>query len=85
MFFGCSSVHAGDCYRMFDPDTKIIHISRDIRWLNKMYYNTKDAAMEKKVKSKNLLVNVKILWMVTILSPPVTKESNNCTRSCPCK
>lgn len=38
MFVGYSPQHAGDCYRMFDPETKRIHISRDITWLNRLMY-----------------------------------------------
>jgi hypothetical protein len=30
--------HTGDCYRMYDPITERIHITRDIIWLNKMFY-----------------------------------------------
>ena len=38
MFVGYSLDHTGDCYRMWDPLTGWIHISRDIKWLDKMYF-----------------------------------------------
>ena len=37
-FVGYSPTHAGDCYQMWDPIKKSIHITRDIRWLKQMYY-----------------------------------------------
>ena len=41
-FVGYSPSHAGDCYRMWNPVKKSIHITRDIRWLKRMYYAAKD-------------------------------------------
>ena len=38
MFVGYSMDHAGDCYRMFNPKTNRVHITRDIKWLNRMYF-----------------------------------------------
>jgi hypothetical protein len=39
MFVGYAIDHPGDCYKMFDQKTMRVHTTRDIRWLNKMYYN----------------------------------------------
>jgi hypothetical protein len=39
MMVGYADSHAGDCYRMYDDDTKLVHLTRDIRWLKRMYYN----------------------------------------------
>jgi hypothetical protein len=39
MFVGYSRNHAGDTLHMWDPETKRVHLSRDIVWLNKMYFN----------------------------------------------
>jgi hypothetical protein len=39
MFVGYSPNHAGDTFRMWDLETKQVHVSRDILWLNKMYFN----------------------------------------------
>jgi len=36
---GYSLDHAGDTYRMWDPDTKRVHVSRDIVWLNTLFFN----------------------------------------------
>ena len=38
MFVGYASEHAGDCYRMYNEDTQRVHVTRDVRWLNRMYY-----------------------------------------------
>ena len=37
MFVGYAEDHAGDVYRMWNPATKKIVLSRDIQWLNKSY------------------------------------------------
>jgi hypothetical protein len=36
MFVVYSTIHAGDAYRMWDPRSRRVHITRDIKWLNKM-------------------------------------------------
>jgi hypothetical protein len=38
MFAGYSQSHSSDTYRIWDPRSKRVHITRDIRWLNKMYF-----------------------------------------------
>ena len=38
MFVGYSIQHPGNTYRMWDPNTSRIHTSRDIKWLNRMYF-----------------------------------------------
>ena len=38
MFVGYATNHAGDCYRMFNEDTLKVHLTRDVRWLNRLYY-----------------------------------------------
>ena len=38
MFVGYSSGHDGDCYDMWDPNTRRIHQSRDVTWLKRMFY-----------------------------------------------
>jgi hypothetical protein len=39
MFVGCSLDHTADCYEMWDPATSRVHQTRDVIWLNRMYYN----------------------------------------------
>jgi hypothetical protein len=39
MFVGYSTAHAGDTYCMWDPRSRRVHITRDIQWLNKMYFD----------------------------------------------
>ena len=36
-FVGYATEHAGDVYQMYDPNTKRIKISRDVRWMGKFY------------------------------------------------
>lgn len=38
MFVGYALDHAGDCYRMWDPKTGRIHVTRDIIWLKRMFF-----------------------------------------------
>jgi len=38
LFVGYPLNHPSDCYRMYDPETKRVHLSRDIVWLKRMYY-----------------------------------------------
>jgi Reverse transcriptase (RNA-dependent DNA polymerase) len=40
MFVGYATNHAGDVYYMFNPTTEKILVTRDIVWLNRMFYNT---------------------------------------------
>ena len=49
MFVGYALQHAGDCYRMYNPKTKKIMISRDIKWMNEMFYNIQDDTQTTKV------------------------------------
>ena len=39
MFVGYADSHAGDFYRMYDEDIQRVHITRDVRWLHRMYYD----------------------------------------------
>ena len=47
MFVGYSLKHAGDCYRMWDPLTSRIHMSRDIKWLDRMYFSNQPSTLNK--------------------------------------
>ena len=41
MFVGYNTDSGDDVYRMWNPKTKIIHRTRDIIWLRRMYYQVK--------------------------------------------
>lgn len=64
MFVGYSLEHSGDCYRMWDPKMGRIHISRDISWLDKMYFskqhdhNPPDSQVGKSVLTTNEIAYV---------------------------
>ena len=38
MFVGYTNDHTGDCYRMWNPITNMVHETRDVLWLNRMYF-----------------------------------------------
>lgn len=38
--------HPGDCYRMYDPVTKRVHVTRDVIWLKRMYYQRPEPVHE---------------------------------------
>jgi hypothetical protein len=38
MFEGYALDHAGDCFQMYDVETKRVHLSRDVVWLRRMYF-----------------------------------------------
>jgi hypothetical protein len=42
MFVGFSAAHADNPYWIWDPRSRIVHITRDICWLNKMFFNRSD-------------------------------------------
>jgi hypothetical protein len=46
MFVGYCLNHAGDTFRLWDPDTKRVHLSQDIVWTGKMYFNTYQSTIE---------------------------------------
>ena len=50
MFCGYAQDHDIDCYRMWDSATNRMHLTRDVIWLQRMYYEKKtngiDIAME---------------------------------------
>jgi hypothetical protein len=37
---GYADDHAGDVYRMWDPDTDGVHETRDVTWLKRMYFTS---------------------------------------------
>ena len=39
IFVGYANNHGGDCYRMFNPESNRVLITRDVTWLKQMYYS----------------------------------------------
>ena len=39
MMVGYADNHTGDCYRMYNDATRRVHISRDVRWLDRMFFS----------------------------------------------
>ena len=46
MFVGYAPQHAEGVYRMWDPTTKRIHVTRDIVWLRRMYFQRQPTVLE---------------------------------------
>ena len=46
MFVGYAKQHAGDCYEMLNLQTNRVLITRDVLWLNKMYFSDNSAPYE---------------------------------------
>jgi hypothetical protein len=40
MFVGYTSNHKGDCYRMWNPKTKKVSKTRDMGFLNRVFFKT---------------------------------------------
>ena len=57
MFIGYDLEHAEDYYKMYNPKTNRYHITRDVKWLDSIYfknarfYNTEDLLNLKAGKS----------------------------------
>ena len=47
---GYALQHPGDTYQMWDPTTKMVHVTRDVRWLNRMYFGTENENANKHAK-----------------------------------
>ena len=43
MFVGYGKHQSSDCYRIWDPITKLIHTSRDVKWLDRMHFEDDDS------------------------------------------
>ena len=47
IFVGYANHHEGCCYRMWDPNTGQVHESRDVIWLHRMYWTTRNTDNER--------------------------------------
>jgi hypothetical protein len=53
MFVGYASNHKGDCYRMWNPNTKKISETHDIVFLKRMFFRTPTMPVHKKPSTDN--------------------------------
>jgi hypothetical protein len=53
MFVGYASNHKGDCYRMWNPNTKKISKTRDVVFLKRMFFGTPTMPVCKKQSTDN--------------------------------
>ena len=54
MFVGYAHKHGGDVYRMWNPNTNRVHISRDVIWLKRMYFKPMQDSDEDDVGDKEI-------------------------------
>jgi len=62
VFVGYAVGHAGNCYRMYNPVTSRVSVTRDVIWLGRMYFTTENCE-----KTKLLLV----------IAVPITNDVTN--------
>ena len=43
VFVGYADEHTGNCYRMYNPVTSGVNVTRDVIWLGRMYFTTENA------------------------------------------
>jgi hypothetical protein len=48
MYMGYASNHEGDCYRMWNPNTKKVSKTCDVVFLNRMFFRTPAMPVHKK-------------------------------------
>jgi hypothetical protein len=61
MFVGYPASHASNTYRMWDPRSNHVHITRDIIWLQKMFFNKSEVIpMELAVYSNHIEQNLAV-------------------------
>ena len=58
MMVGYAIGHAGDVYRMYDPNTNRVHLTRDIKWLNRMYYSNHSNELNMDEQSESQWVDI---------------------------
>jgi hypothetical protein len=54
MFVGYPDDHAADTLRMWDPRSRRVHVTRNIKWLNRMYFENPN--MESDVRNSPGLI-----------------------------
>jgi hypothetical protein len=89
MFVGYNNYHSGNCYRMYNPVTSRVVITRDAIWLGRMYYTRQVSHnLDKKMPLVSVPTNmnegkVKNDWesleVVTRTAAPATKEREGTT------
>jgi hypothetical protein len=57
MFVGYALNHTGDTYRMYDPQSKRVHITRDVIWLKRMFFQKEAVVPEVAVMPLTLIID----------------------------
>ena len=58
IFVGYADQHASDCYQMFNPTTKRIRITRDVRWLKRWYYDSDGSVSKTSAINEELTLKI---------------------------
>jgi hypothetical protein len=62
LFVGYADDHTGNCYRMYNPVTSGVNVTRDIIWLGRMYFTT---------------VNCEKTKVLPVIAVPITNDVTN--------
>ena len=72
MFVGYASDHTGNVYRMFNPLTKRVSVTRDVFWLHRMYYERVNTA----TTLRHPIVVLEVTQGVVVEDPPSPREES---------
>ncbi len=62
VFVGYADEHAGNCYRMYNPVTSQVNVTRDVIWLGRMYFTTENCEKTK---------------VLPVIAVPITNDVTN--------
>ena len=70
LFIGYATQHEGDCWRMYNPETKRVSQTRYVIWLNRMFYEKPNAktTMEDPVIVLEVVKPKKLTNLVTMIA-----------------
>jgi hypothetical protein len=55
MFVGYPESHAKDTYQMWDPRSQCVHVTRDITWLNRMFFKDVNSVTDVDIQFEQIL------------------------------
>jgi hypothetical protein len=64
MFIGCNQENPENCFRMFNPESSRVTLTRDIIWLGRMYYLRRNAKVTQQLPIVAVSLSVSIQQML---------------------
>ncbi len=61
MFVGYNNYHSGNCYRMYNPVTSRVVITRDAVWLGRMFYARQASHNLEKMPIVSVPINMNVI------------------------